>query len=301
MIVDCFTHTWDDGALGDRGEAANEHPRESSGRSVPLSADPATHRAAAEPVDITFVLGFASRYLEAEISNDAVADYVRSNADRMIGFAGIEPGRPKEAIAEIARARDELRLSGVAVSPAAQGFHPTDSQAMLVYAEAVERSMPIIFHTGPAITVATKLEYARPVLLDEVARELPDGRILIAHMGYPWMNETILLLAKHPNVYAEVSWLVHQPWQAYQAMLSAYQYGVTDKLLFGSGFPRATASQCIESLYSVNHLVHGTSLPTIPREALRGIVERDALSLLGIAQPADFTCSTPPLEGVETH
>ena len=247
------------------------------------------------------MLGFSSDYLDARIANDDVAAYVRQRPDRMNGFAGIDPARPKEAIAEIARARNELRMSGIAVAPAAQDFHPTDSQAMLVYAEAVERSMPIIFHTGPTITSATKLEYARPVLLDEVARELPGARILIAHMGYPWMDETILLLAKHTHVYAEVSWLVNQPWQAYQALLSAYQYGVIDKLLFGSGFPRAAASHCIESLYSINHLVHGTSLPTIPREALRGIVERDALDLLGLSRPATLSLPSPQLEGVETR
>jgi hypothetical protein len=39
---------------------------------------------------------------------------------------------------------------------------------------------------------------------------------------------------------------------------------------------------CIEALYSINHLVHGTNLPAIPREELRSVVERDALRLLGI-------------------
>jgi len=56
-----------------------------------------------------------------------------------------------------------------------------------------------------------------------------------------------------------------------------------DKLLFGSGFPYARASEAIEALYSINHICHGTNLPTIPREHLRGIVERDAVSVLGIA------------------
>ena len=78
---------------------------------------------------------------------------------------------------------------------------------------------------------------------------------------------------------------MHQPWEAYQALLGAYQFGVMDKLLFGSGFPSATASQCIEELYSINHMVHGTNLPAIPREQLRGIVERDTLTLLGIPSP----------------
>ena len=100
------------------------------------------------------------------------------------------------------------------------------------------------------------------------------------------MEETIVLLEKHPNVYAEISWLLHQPWKAHQALLSAYQCHVMDKLMFGSGFPFAPASLGIETLYSINHLCQGTNLPMIPREQLRGIVERDALTLLGVSASA---------------
>ena len=38
----------------------------------------------------------------------------------------------------------------------------------------------------------------------------------------------------------------------------------------------------MEALYSINHMCHGTNMPTIPREQLRGIVERNALELLAI-------------------
>ncbi|MCH8241567.1 MAG: amidohydrolase, partial [Planctomycetes bacterium] len=207
--------------------------------------------------------------------------------DRLVGFAGIDPSNPKEAVEEMARARNELSLRGVTVAPAAQNFHPSDSQAMVVYAEAAKLGLPILFDAGIYLSSATKLEYARPVLLDEIARELPDLRMIIAHMGYPWTNETIVLLAKHPNVYAEISWLLAQPWQAYQTLLSAYQFGVMDKLLFGSGFPHDSPSHGIEELYGIAHMIHETNLPTIPREQLRGIVERDALGLLGITPHRD--------------
>ncbi len=255
--------------------------------------------AAADPVDVTIVVGFTSHYLQAEISNDQIASHVRQHHERLIGFAGIDPGGAKDALAELRRARDELSLPGIAVAPSAQDFHPCDSRAMLVYAEAAKRGMPIIFHSGPYLTSATKLEYAQPVLLDEIARQLPDLKIIIAHMGFPWVSETIMLLAKHRNVFAETSWLLHQPWQAYRALITAYQYGVMDKLLFGSGFPVAAASSCIEALYSINHLVHGTNLPTIPREQLRGIVERDALSLLGIPSPRPRAELQPTLSGTD--
>ena len=106
---------------------------------------------------------------------------------------------------------------------------------------------------------------------------------MIAQLGQPWIDETIVMLGKHANVLADLSGLLSRPWQAYNALVSAYQHGVIDKLLFGSDFPYTSATECIEALYSINQLAQGTNLPVVPREALRGIVERDALTLLGIA------------------
>ena len=284
MIVDCYTHTWESTAQLGRCTPPDGRRQPMADRQVgPHPAGPSRHLAAAEPVDRTIVLGFKSRYLAAEIPNDQVAAYVNTHRQRLIGFAGIDPSNPQEAMAELHRAREQLSMPGVAVAPAAQDFHPSDTHAMRVYAEAARCGMPILFHTGVHVSPATKLQYAQPVLLDEIARELPDLRLVVAHMGYPWVHETIALLSKHAHVYAEISGLLNQPWQGYQALLSAYQCGVMDKLLFGSGFPSTPASFCIEALYSINHLCHGTNLPTIPREQLRGIVERDALTLLGIA------------------
>lgn len=291
MIVDCYTHIWESpdqlGRCVPRAAPVGSGETEATRRGDAMvhPAGISRHQVAAEPVDVTFILGFQSRYLEAAIPNDEVASYVRPNAERLIGFAAVDPSEPKAAIDELVRARDELAMPGAAVAPAAQDFHPTSSQAMLVYAKAAELGMPLIFHTGVYVAPATKLEYARPVLLDEVAREFPELKFVIAHLGYPWVDETVMLLAKHRHVYAETSWLLSHSWRAYQALLLAWQQGVMGKLLFGSGFPAATAADCIESIYSVNQLVHGTNLPSIPRDQLRGIVERDALALLGLSRP----------------
>jgi len=284
MIVDCYTHTWQSSdQLGRCLPPGGLRERVATGSPDPIAGGPAAHLAASEPVATTIVLGFKSAYLGAHIPNDEVAAYVAKHHDRMTAFAGVDPSEPKEAIAELRRARDEWGMRGAAIAPAAQDFHPSNSQAMLVYAQAAELQMPILFHPGVFMASPTKLEYARPVLLDEVARELPRLKLIIAHMGHPWIHETLVLLAKHRNVYAEISRLLLQPWQAYEALRAAYQFGVMDKLLFGSGFPVMSASQAIEAIYSLNHLVHGTNLPGIPREQLRGIVERDTLGLLGIA------------------
>lgn len=295
MIVDCHTHIWESVEQLGRGAGLwSTRTRDQHSGQTPR-ADIARHQAASEPVSKTFVLGFRSHYLEANVPNDHIADYVRQRPDALIGFAGVDPSRPKEAIDELRRAHDELGMKGVSIWPAAQDFHPASSSAMRVYAEISRLGMPVMIHQDVRASANSKMEFARPYLVDEVAREFPDMRIIISQMGYPWTEETIILLVKHQNVFADISGLVHRGWTAYHTLLSAYQAGVMGTLLFGSDFPHTTAAACIEALYSINQFCHGTALPTIPREQLRQIVERDVLTLLHIdsgrseSQPAPDT------------
>jgi predicted TIM-barrel fold metal-dependent hydrolase len=293
MIVDCHTHIWQSPDqlglvdLGDVPRAGRARPARStalarrSWRSIP-AADPDYHWAQAGSVDKSIVLGFKSRYLQAEIPNRLVADYIKRDPDKLIGFAGIDP-TDGDAVAELRTAKNELKLVGVTFSPANQDFHPSDTRAQDVYAEAETLGMPILFHPVGQYTEQSKLEFARPYLLDEVARTFPRLRLVIAQMGQPWIDETICLLGKFPNVFADVSGLLSRPWSAYSALVNANQAGVIDKLLFGSDFPYTSATDCIESLYNLNQLAQGTNLPLVPREQLRGIVERDALALLGLS------------------
>ena len=275
MIVDCHTQVW------------NSHARPGSGpwaQAPAVHADEARHLAAIDPVDRAIVLAFKSGYLQAEIPNRFVAEYVRRHAPKTVGFAGIDP-TDRDWLEELRLAQDELGLKGVIISPEMQNFHPADTRAMRLYAQCAQRGMPVLFeqsHRSPA----AKLEYAQPSLLDEVAREFPNLRIVVSRLGYPWISQTVVLLGKHPQVFADVAGLVSQPWLSYTALLECHEYGVLDKLLFGSDFPYRSPAACIEALYSLNQFSNGGNLRPIPREQLRGIVERDTLKLLGIAAPA---------------
>jgi len=293
MIVDCHTHIWQSPEqlgrldLGDLPRGGQKRSSrfvpgsKPSWRSVP-AADPDHHWAQSSLVDKSIVLGFKSRYLQAEIPNAYVAEYVNRFPQKLIGFAGIDPTEGS-ALDELRAARAHLQLRGITLSPANQDFHPCDSRAMRLYAEAERLNMPILLHPVGQFTEQSKLEFARPYLLDEVLRTFPGLRIIIAQLGQPWLEETICLLGKHPNAYADVSGLLSRKWEAYNALVAAHESQVIDKLLFGSDFPYTSVTDCIEALYSINQLAQGTNLPVVPREALRGIVERDALGLLGLA------------------
>ena len=282
MIVDCHTHVWERVDQLGRAAEGGLPPRLPGVRPKPVpAADPDEHYARLGDVDKTIVLGFQSRYLEADVPNDLVAGYVERDPKRLIGFAGIDP-TAESAVDDLRVARHDLKLLGLTVSPAGQDFHPADTDAMDVYAEAEKLGMPILFHPGGPMAGRGKLAYGRPHLLDEVARSFPDLRIVVAQLGRPWVDEAVALLSKHPHVYADVSALVGRPWMAYNALVQVYEAGVIGKLLFGSDFPFHDPADAIGGLYSLNQMVQGTHMPVVPREELRGIIERDALALLGL-------------------
>ena len=276
MIIDCHSHIWTSREALGEGVAFV-----SVGGDASKEAGPDKHVVSSQPAGMTFVLGFVSELLGAKIPNELIAEHVTAHADRMLGFAGVDP-MAGDCIGEVERLVGEGQFAGLTVSPACQGFHPCDTRALRLYEVAERAGLPICVLGGMVLPRRAALEYAQPMLLDEVARTFPNLKIVVTHMGHPWIEQTIALLAKNENVFADVAGLAGRGWLAYRSLGLAYENGVMDKLLFGSGFPQHSVKEGVEAVYNVNKLTVDSGLPVVPREQLRGIVERDALELLGI-------------------
>jgi uncharacterized protein len=283
MIVDCHTHIW--AAPEQLGRGGREFIWRQSGREC-VVAGPGEHALAAKCVDKSLVLGYRSLDLGADVPNEFLAEYVSRNADKMIGIACVDPAEG-DALEQAQALLKLHEFRGLTLSPAMQNFHPADSRAMRLYELACRQKVPVFFCQSTHFQAKGRMEYARPSLLDEVARDFPDMPIVISSLGHPWIEEGIALLGKHPRVYGDISGLVHRPWQAYNALVLAHQFNVMDKVLFGSDFPYCTAAEAIKCVYRMHEVTQGTNLPSVPREALRGMVERDALTSLGIARPGE--------------
>ena len=279
MIIDTHTHIWS--SLEQLGREIADRLRTQPGnRLAPLDASAAVHERSMACVDGSLVFGFRSDRLCARIPNELIAEYVAKSPRRRVGICGIDP-LSADALDQL-EAAHHLGLVGATVSPASQGFHPAHSAAMRVYERCAELGMPLFVTMFEPLTAGAIMEFGRPALWDEVAQSFPRLPIVIGQLGYPWIDETLLLLGKHHSLYSDISGVASRGWQLYNALLSAVNIGVMDKLLFGSGFPFDSPAKVIESLYSINGYSHGTQLPSVPRSLIRGIVERDSLSCLGI-------------------
>ena len=266
MIVDCHTHI------------------NCAAEDVEMSE----HLAAAETVDRCIVLAASDG--QSEEVNKGLAEYVNKYKEKMVGFAVVDPIKDKISVNKLKPVRDKLELQGFVVHCCAKGLHPSNSRAMRFYEAAQELGLPVFFHNGHGVLGADDvLSYAQPYLLDEVAREFPALKIIIGNMGMPFTEQTLSMVAKHMNVYADLTIRPSNVWQTYNTVVAAYERSVMDKLLFGSGFPLGNAGECIEALLGFNMLLADTNLPTVPRGSIRNIIERNTLELLGIKDKSTET------------
>ena len=260
MIVDCHTHI------------------DSSGEEIEASE----HLSAAETVDVCVVLAKPRKGESSAEINKKLFEYIGKHTEKMVGFGLVDPRRDKIKPKPLASAIEKQGISGVVLYCSEMGFHPVHSRAMRFYESAEELGLPVFFHNGEPLGSEAELGYAQPYLLDEVARTFKSLKIVVGNMGFPFVEQTLSLLAKHENVLADLTISPSRVWQVYNTVVSAYERGVMEKLLFGSGYPDSRAGECMETLLGFNKLLSEAKLSTVPRGAIRSVIERNSLEILGI-------------------
>ena len=234
------------------------------------------------PFDKVVVFGLKARLTGYWVPDQYVADFVARAAHKLYGFAACDPTQPSY-MEELRYAIEQLHLVGVKMGPIYAGFDPRDARCDPVYRYCQERGLPIMFHAGTTYNRAAPLGVSRPWLFDDVAIRYPGLHMVLAHVGHPFCDECLVVIRKHPHVYADISAVYYRPWQFYNTMILAQEYHVTHKLLFGTDYPFTKATDSIAGVRGVNDIVGQSGLPRVSAEAIEEILARDSFALLGIA------------------
>jgi uncharacterized protein len=280
MIVDVHTHVWErpahiaDSFIRDAQLAAGNPD-------LRIAVDLDAHWAAMEPVDHAIVLGFRARHVGVLVPNEYVAAYVNQHPEKLIGFCSVD-AHDADALEQLEYSVRTLGLRGLKVGPIYQNIHPSDQRFVALMKMAEALGVPVLIHQGTTFCENVSLELANPMLLQPVALQFPRLRMVIAHLGHPWIAETLVLIRKHRHLYSDISALYYRPWQFYNALIMAVEYGVLDRLLFGTDYPFTTPASTMDALRRVNDMVEGTRLPRVPLDRIEAMIHRDSLSLLGL-------------------
>jgi predicted TIM-barrel fold metal-dependent hydrolase len=72
----------------------------------------------------------------------------------------------------------------------------------------MEYDVPVMIHSGDTFNPKGKLRYSHPLHIDDVAVDNPSLKLVICHIGNPWIRDCMEVCYKNKNVYADISGLV---------------------------------------------------------------------------------------------
>jgi predicted TIM-barrel fold metal-dependent hydrolase len=280
MIIDVHSHAWEyPKHFGD--DFCRQAKRAKAGVELDLTVRYDDYRRAAPADTRTIVFGGKAKLSGLWVDDGYVADYVAAHPDKLIGFLSVDPTQPGWQ-REMTAGHRELGLKGIKLLSMYAGFRPDDELLDPLWKYATDNRLPVLLHTGTTFVSQAPLECTLPRHLDRVAIRFPEVKIIMAHLSHPYEGECVVTIRKHPNVYADISALHYRPFQLYHSLMLVQEYGVWDKVLFGSDYPFTTVSASIEGLRKLNQMLDGTALPRLNEAAIETMIHRDSLAVLGL-------------------
>ncbi len=139
------------------------------------------------------------------INAEVLAQYPK----RFIGLATISPHDGMRGVRELVRLVKDHGFGALRVSALYNMVPASDRRYYPLYAKCVELDIPVRIYTNMNYATDRPYDLGHPRHLDQIAMDFPELRMIAGLGGWPWINETVALLRRHPNLYADTA--SHRP------------------------------------------------------------------------------------------
>jgi len=183
---------------------------------------------------------------------------------------------------ELTRLRPYLQegsVRGLKLYPGYEPFYPSDPKIKGVFELAEEFDVPVMIHSGDTYDPMGRVRYSHPLHVDDVAVEYPRVKIVICHIGNPWIRDCMEVVYKNKNVYTDISGLVlgdfNDRFEAFmrKQLQEMLLYGVEpDKVLYGTDWPISSMESYLEFMDEL----------TIPEKEKKKILFENSAALFKI-------------------
>ena len=189
-----------------------------------------------EYVDMLERVGIA-RAVPFGVSNDEVAELLRGYPDRFIGLARISGLHPMPGVRELERRVREQKFQALGVSALVDGIPASDRRYYPLYAKAAELGIPVRIYSSMNYATDRPYDLGHPRHLDQVAIDFPELTIVGGLGGWPWVNEMVALVRRHPKLYLDTSAhrakYLGQPGSGWEMLIQFGNTLIQDKVMVG--------------------------------------------------------------------
>jgi predicted TIM-barrel fold metal-dependent hydrolase len=143
---------------------------------------------------------YRNHWMYMDTKLEEVLQYTEHPSGRFGGLAGYNPFNIKESLKEVEDSVKKHGFKGVYLH--IYGFDiPLDDRKMYpLYSLCEDLGVPVAMQVGHVLE-GMPSEHGRPMLLDRIACDFPDLKMIGAHTGWPWVEELISVCYKWENIY----------------------------------------------------------------------------------------------------
>lgn len=177
-----------------------------------------------------------------EVLNEAVAKIVHEEPQLFSGFGTISMENiiPARAVKQLKKVK-ELGLLGINIQPAFFNISLDDKKLYPVYSKAEELGLVVAIHTGVNYTTTYPIKHEHPLLLDQVACDFQDLKIIACHASWPWIPEIVAIARKHPNILMDFGGLAPKyigvQGSGWEVLFQFMNSLLSDQVLFATDWP----------------------------------------------------------------
>ena len=166
-----------------------------------------------------------------------------------------------------------------------------DPELWPFYEKAEELGIVLDIHTGFCWVPPGKSKYALPILLDDVARDFPNLKLVAFHMGYPHCDDLNMVAMGHPNVYLCLSllipWALNAPRKFAHILGEALRFVGPDRIIWGTdtpgfAFQMRWSVEGLREFQIPEDMQEGYGYPAVTDDDRRKIFGGNLAGLLGV-------------------
>ncbi|MGQ9624158.1 MAG: amidohydrolase family protein [Candidatus Bathycorpusculaceae bacterium] len=226
-------------------------------------------------------------YPDLKSSNQEIADLVKKNPDKFIGFGSVNPNKNEEYVEAKLREISDFGFKGIKMLPTLQMFTPVENKNFERICEYCEKNKKVLlYHTGcdPGPWETPELsEDANPKYLTSVL-ERYSPTVILAHAGsysaYKpgiWFEEALELGKQFDNVYFDTAAVSSFIFLEKNLKRIKEAIGL-DRLLFGSDYPVVWGS---DMKYEADFIKACRHLTEEEKEKILGLNAEKILNITG--------------------
>ena len=173
------------------------------------------------------------------VSNPETAELMRRYPDRFLGLARISIGALKgmAGVRELERLVREEGFRALGVSALVDCIPASDRRYYPLYTKAAELGIPVRIYSSMNYANDRPYDLGHPRHLDQVAMDFPELTIIGGLGGWPWVNEMVALVRRHPRLHVDTSAhrakYLGQPGSGWEMLIQFGNTLIQDKVMVG--------------------------------------------------------------------